>query len=57
MSYSLNSLRGAIWGIIEESITGVIKGDIRSLEYRSCAEHEASELRPLLVGFRVGFRV
>ena len=32
MSYSLNSLRGVIWGIIYGTTIGVIKGDTRSLD-------------------------
>ena len=32
MSYSLNSLKGVIKGIIMESAIGVIKGDTRSLD-------------------------
>ena len=35
MSHSLNSLKGVIWGIIEGSTIGVIKGDTRSLDYGS----------------------
>ena len=30
MSYCLNSLNGAIWGIIQGTIIGVIKGDTRA---------------------------
>ena len=36
MSYSLNSLKGVIWGIIWGTTRGVIKGDTRSLDYSSC---------------------
>ena len=37
MSYSLNSLRGVIYGsILQGTTTGVIKGDTRSLDYSSC---------------------
>ena len=32
-SYSLNSLKGIIYGIIEGTTIGVIKGDTRSLDY------------------------
>ena len=35
MSYSLNSLKGVIWGIIWRTTIGVIKGDTRSLDYSS----------------------
>ena len=35
MSYSLNSLKGVIWGIIYGTIIGAIKGDTRSLDYSS----------------------
>ena len=35
MSYSLNSLKGVIWGIILGTTIGVIKGDTRSLDYSS----------------------
>ena len=31
----LNSLKGVIWGIIWESITGVSKGETRSFDYGS----------------------
>ena len=32
MSYSLNSFKGEIWGIIQGTTIGVIKGDTRSLD-------------------------
>ena len=32
MSYSLNSLKGVIWGNIYGTTIGVIKGDTRSLD-------------------------
>ena len=32
MSYSLNSLKGVIYGILWGTIIGVIKGDTRSLD-------------------------
>ena len=32
MSYSLNSLKGVIWGIILGTTLGLIKGDTRSLD-------------------------
>ena len=35
MSYSLNSLKGVIWGIIYGTTIGVIRGDTRSLDYSS----------------------
>ena len=35
MSYSLNSLKGVIWGTIKGTTIGVIKGDTRSLDYGS----------------------
>ena len=35
MSYNLNSLKGLIWGIVYGTITGLIKGDTRSLDYSS----------------------
>ena len=35
MSYSLNSLKGAIYGNIYGTTIGVIKGDTRSLDYSS----------------------
>ena len=35
MSYSLNSLKGVISGIIYGSIIGFNKGDTRSLDYGS----------------------
>ena len=35
MSYSLNSLKGVIQGIIYGTTIGVIKGDSRSLDYSS----------------------
>ena len=33
MSYSLNSLKGVIQGILYGTIIGVIQGDTRSLDY------------------------
>ena len=33
MSYNLNSLKGVIYGIFPGTTTGLIKGDIRSLDY------------------------
>ena len=36
MSYSLNSLKGVIYGIIYGTTIVVIKGDTRSLDYSSC---------------------
>ena len=38
MSYSLNSLKGVIWGIIYGTTTGDIKGDTRSLDNGSYGE-------------------
>ena len=35
MSYSLNSLKGVIWGIIKGTTIGVIKGYTSSLDYGS----------------------
>ena len=35
MSYSLNSLKGAIWGVILGTTIGLIEGDTRSLDYSS----------------------
>ena len=35
MSYSLNSLKGVIFGIIQGTSLGVITGDARSLDYSS----------------------
>ena len=35
MSYSLNPLKGVLWGIIHGSVIGLIKGDTRSLDYGS----------------------
>ena len=35
MSYSLNSLKGVVWGIISGTTIGDIKGDTRSLDYSS----------------------
>ena len=35
MSYSLNSLKGVVWGIIWGTTIGDIKGDTRSLDYSS----------------------
>ena len=35
MSFSLNSLKGIIWGSIWGSTIRVIKGDTRSLDYSS----------------------
>ena len=35
MSYSLNSLKGAILGIIQGTTIGLTKGDTRSLDCRS----------------------
>ena len=35
MSYSPNSLKGVIWGIIYGTTIGVIKGDTRSLDCSS----------------------
>ena len=35
MYYSLNSLKGVIYGIIEGTTIEVIKGDTRSLDYSS----------------------
>ena len=32
MYYSLNSLKGVIWGLISGITIGVIKGDTRSLD-------------------------
>ena len=36
MSQNLNSFKGVTSGILEGSIIGVIKGDIRSLDHSSC---------------------
>ena len=33
MSYSLNSSKGVIWGIVYGTTIGVIQGDTRSLDY------------------------
>ena len=38
VSYSLNSLKGVIQGIISKTTVGVIKGDTRSLDSGSCIE-------------------
>ena len=35
MSYSLNSLKWVIWGIIQGTALAAIKGDTRSLDYGS----------------------
>ena len=35
MSYTLNSLKKVIWGIIQRSIGGVFKEDTRGLDHRS----------------------
>ena len=35
MSYTLNSLKGVIWGIIYGTTIGVIRRDTRSLDYSS----------------------
>ena len=35
MSYSLNSLKGIIWGIIYGTTIGLIRGDTMSLDYSS----------------------
>ena len=35
MSYSRTSLKGVIWEIILRTLIGLIKGDIRSLDYSS----------------------
>ena len=35
MSYSLNSLKGVISGIIQGTTIGFIKGDTRNLDYSS----------------------
>ena len=35
MSYSLNSMKGVIWGIRQGTTIWVIKGDTRSLDYSS----------------------
>ena len=35
MSYTLNSLRGVIWGFIWGTTIGLSKGDTRSLDYGS----------------------
>ena len=35
MSYSLNSLKGVIWGMILETLIELIKGDTMSLDYSS----------------------
>ena len=43
LSYSLNSLKGVIWGIVFGTITVFIKGDTRSLAYSSCGILCASE--------------
>ena len=43
MSYSLNSLKGVIWGIMYETTIGVIKGDTMSLDngsYRGLNDYE-----------------
>ena len=39
MSYSLNSLKGVIYGIIYGTTIGLIKGDTRSLDNSSYALH------------------
>ena len=50
MSYSLNSLKGDIWGIMSGSIIGVIKGDTRSLDSSSynlgIVAHGSHEIGP-----------
>ena len=40
MSYSLNSLKGVIYGILREITITVVNGDTRSLD---CSSHGASE--------------
>ena len=35
MSYGLNFLKGAIWGILLGTVIGSVKGDTRSLDYSS----------------------
>ena len=42
VSYSLNSLKGVIWG----TTIGVIKGDTRSLGYSSCQPRELYHVVP-----------
>ena len=39
MSYSLNPLKGVIWGIILGTTIGVIKGDTRSLDSSSYTDY------------------
>ena len=56
MHHNLHPLKGAIWGIIQGTIVGLIKGDTRSLDYGSYADpfrpaqtvHAASFFRPFL---------
>ena len=48
-SYSLNSLKGIIHGIIYGSTRGVAKRDTRSLDYSSCVPkpcHQTSHCKP-----------
>ena len=48
MNYSLNSLKGGrIWGIIQGTTIGVIKGNTRSLDNGSCRDTEVFEFSML----------
>ena len=51
MSYSLDSFNGVVWGILQGSIIGVIKGDVRSLDYTSYGLVEFEEASVMLVNF------
>ena len=51
MSYSLDSLHGVTWGIIHGSIIGVIKRDVRSLDYNSYGLVAFEEASVTLVNF------
>ena len=44
MSYNLNSLRRVIQRIIQETTTGVIKGETRSLDYSSHGQPDFRKL-------------
>ena len=50
MYHSLNSLKGVLWGIILGTTIGFVKGDTRSLDYRS---HGATGLEFRVLGSRV----
>ena len=44
MSYSLNSVKGVIEGILQGIITRVTKGEMRSLDYGSYVNFSTSPL-------------